>query len=372
MANTERPRIFIVDDTPSNIDVLMETLSSQYEVSVALDGESALEDIPATRPDLILLDIMMPGMDGYSVCRRLKDDPKTQEIPIIFITAKQESQDETKGFSAGAVDYITKPFSPSVVQARVKTHLQLVEARNVLANQNQILEQKVQERTQQLANKNDQLGQANEELDRTRLQIIQRLGRAAEYKDNETGLHVIRMSHYSRILALAVGLSEERANIILQAAPMHDIGKIGTPDRILLKPGALDEEEWNIMKRHPGIGAGIIGKHDSELLKVARMVALTHHEKWDGSGYPKGLVGEEIPLEARIVAIGDVFDALTTARPYKKAWSIERTVEVMQKDSGTHFDPNLIPLFFGKMDDILVVKDKWGEKDDFMEPSEMR
>ncbi|MBF0383659.1 MAG: response regulator [Magnetococcales bacterium] len=347
MSNQDQARIFVVDDTPSNIDVLMETLSSRYDISVALDGETALEDIPETNPDLILLDVMMPGLDGYTVCKRLKEDPNTAEIPVIFITAKQEVTDETTGFAVGAVDYITKPFSPAVVQSRVNTHLQLVKAKKELAEQNQILDRKVRERTQELVE--------------TRLQIIQRLGRAAEYKDNETGLHVIRMSHYSRILALAAGFSTDKAEIILQAAPMHDIGKIGIPDRILLKPGSLDNEEWSVMRKHPGIGAGIIGVHEAEVLKVAKIVALTHHEKWDGSGYPRGLKGEAIPIEGRIIAIADVFDALTTARPYKDAWSVEKTVEVMKQDSGTHFDPNLTPLFFDRLDSILEIKEKWSE-----------
>nr|CRH05717.1 Putative response regulator receiver modulated metal dependent phosphohydrolase [Candidatus Magnetococcus massalia] len=342
-----QPKVFVVDDTETNIDVLLETLGQDYDVSVALDGESALEDIPETTPDLILLDIMMPGMDGYEVCRRLKADPATAEIPIIFITAKQETSDETAGFSVGAVDYITKPFSPPVVQARVRTHLQLVQAHRELANQNEILELKVKQRTQALSD--------------TRMEIIRRLGRAAEFKDNETGFHVIRMSHYTRILALAAGWDEPRVELLFQAAPMHDIGKIGIPDGILLKPGRLDDREWDVMRKHPGIGAGIIGNHDSELLETARVVALTHHEKWDGSGYPRSLAGEDIPIEGRIVAIADVFDALTTERPYKKAWTVEKTVELLQDVAGSHFDPTLVPLFIEQMEPILAIKEKWQE-----------
>ncbi|OSM04036.1 HD domain-containing phosphohydrolase [Magnetofaba australis] len=365
MSLHEGSKIFVVDDTETNIDVLLETLADEYDVSVALDGESALEDIPLTNPDLILLDVMMPGMDGYEVCRRLKENPATREIPVIFITAKQESSDETHGFEVGAVDYITKPFSPPVVRARVSTHLQLVTARRVLANQNAVLEQKVAERTEEIRIK-------NEELESTRQQIIQRLGRAAEFKDNETGLHVIRMSHYSKILALAFGLPEERAELLLQAAPMHDIGKIGIADRILLKPGKLDDEEWRVMRQHPDIGAGIIGEQDAPLLEMARMVALCHHEKWDGSGYPRGLKGEEIPIEARIVAIADVFDALTTERPYKKAWSVEETIKLLQSESGTHFDPNLTPLFVERMEEVLAVREKWAEEQEETQLDELR
>ncbi|MBF0448944.1 MAG: two-component system response regulator [Magnetococcales bacterium] len=348
--------IFVVDDTEMNIDVLLETLGDRYDVSVALDGESALEDIPITRPDLILLDVMMPGIDGYEVCERLKNDPLTREIPVIFITAKQESDDQTRGFQVGAVDYITKPFSPPVVQARVETHLNLMKARKQLARQNEILEQRVKERTLELDNK-------NQELEQTRLEIIRRLGRAAEYKDNETGLHVIRMSHYSRLLALKSGMSPDKADILLNAAPMHDIGKIGTPDSILLKPGKLTDIEWKVMRRHPVIGAGILGSHESELLSLAAVVALTHHEKWDGSGYPNGLSGEDIPLEGRIVAIADVFDALTTVRPYKKEWPLEEALDLIKGESGSHFDPHLVPLFLESIDDMLKIRQKWSEQD---------
>ncbi|MBF0604766.1 MAG: two-component system response regulator [Nitrospirae bacterium] len=354
MSHNGRFRIFIVDDTDTNIDVLMELLGEEYDVSVALDGESFLEDVTHTNPDLILLDIMMPGIDGYAVCEQLKRSPETRDIPVIFITAKQETDDETRGFAVGAVDYITKPFSPPVVLMRVNTHLQLVHARKQLATQNQILEQKVQERTLQLQEKND-------ELERTRLQIIRRLGRAAEFKDNETGLHVIRMSHYARLLAQAAGMGQEEAELLLQAAPMHDIGKIGIPDRILLKPMPLNEEEWTIMRRHPEIGGGIIGWHDTPLLQSARTVALTHHEKWDGTGYPNRLRGEEIPRVGRIVAIADVFDALTSNRPYKQAWSVERTVELLKTEAGKHFDPILIPVFINLMESILEIRNKWAE-----------
>ena len=349
-------KIFVVDDTETNIDILLETLGDTYDVSVALDGLTALEDIPEQEPDLILLDVMMPDMDGYEVCRRLKADPRTKAIPVIFVTAKQETEDETFGLELGAVDYITKPFSPAVVLARVRTHLQLAQAKMKLSQANEILEKKVRQRT-------EELHQKNVELEETRLEIIRRLGRAAEYKDNETGLHVIRMSHYSRLLALEAGLEEKRTEILFNAAPMHDIGKIGIPDMILLKPGRLTEEEWGVMRRHPEIGAGIISIQHSPMLEMARIVALTHHEKWDGTGYPQGLVGENIPIEARIVAIADVFDALTTKRPYKAAWSIEKATELLQDSAGSHFDPQMVPLFIGIIPQILEVREKWKEQE---------
>lgn len=200
-----------------------------------------------------------------------------------------------------------------------------------------------------------------EELRETRLQIVQRLGKASEYKDNETGLHVIRMSHYAHILARAAGYSEKAADDLLNAAPMHDVGKIGIPDAILQKPGRLDEHEWAVMRQHPEIGARIIGEHDSNLLRLARSIALTHHERWDGTGYPKGLRGEEIPVEGRIVAIADVFDALTSVRPYKPAWSIDEAVELLRREKGSQFDPELVELFLGCLPDILVVRERWAD-----------
>lgn len=356
MSQKVLPKIFVVDDTPTNIDILIETLSENYEISVALDGFTALEDIANQHPDLILLDVMMPEIDGYEVFRQLKKDPKTNDIPVIFVTAKQETEDETFGLELGAVDYITKPFIPAVVLARVHTHLQLAQAKRELAQANEILEEKVRIRTEELFQK-------NLELENTRLEIIRRLGRAAEYKDNETGLHVIRMSHYSRLLALAAGLNEKMVEIIFQAAPMHDIGKIGIPDVILLKPSSLNEDEWQIMRKHPAIGAGIIGRHDSPLLKTARIVALTHHEKWDGSGYPRKLQGEAIPIEGRIVAIADVFDALTTKRPYKKAWPIEKAKNLLIESAGKHFDPELIPIFINILPEVLAIREKWKEQE---------
>jgi putative two-component system response regulator len=218
--------------------------------------------------------------------------------------------------------------SPPIVRARVRTHLSLVRM---------------------------------DELRETRMQIIERLGRAAEYKDNETGLHVIRMSHYAQVLALAAGWSKVDAEELLAAAPMHDIGKIGIPDHILLKPGPLSPEEWDVMRSHPRIGADIIGEHRSTVLRLAREIALSHHEKWDGSGYPQGLAGDAIPMSARIVSIADVFDALTTARPYKRAWTVEAAIEQVQKDAGKHFDPKLVELFMSVLPQLLAIRDRWKE-----------
>jgi putative two-component system response regulator len=340
MTTSSLPSLLVVDDTPLNLDLLRDVLSPFYRVRLATSGESALKLVKKTPPDLILLDIMMPGMDGYAVCQTLKADPRYAHIPVIFVTAMSETHDETHGFEVGAVDYITKPISAPVVLARVKTHL-------ALHNQHIALEQQVRERT--------------EELHETRLQIIQRLGRAAEFKDNDTGRHVIRMSHYARIMALKSGVPEEEADLIFNAMPMHDIGKIGIPDRILLKPGPLNEEEWAIMRQHPQIGAEIIGENKHPLMQYARTIALTHHEKWDGSGYPNGLKGEAIPFVGRLAALADVFDALTNKRPYKDAWSIEKALQIIHDDVGKHFDPGLMPYFDASIDEFKQIQQNYLE-----------
>lgn len=322
----DRPKLLLVDDEPANLRVLNQTLNATYRLSFAKSGKEALRLVGLDKPDLILLDVMMPEMTGYQVCETLKSQENTKEIPVIFVTALSDSSDETKGFNVGAVDYITKPISPAVVKARVRTHLSLVNA---------------------------------DELKRTRLQVIQRLGRASEYKDNETGMHVMRMSHYSKVIALAHGFSEDAAEKLLHAAPMHDIGKIGIPDSIMLKPAKLTEEEFAIMRRHPEIGAEILGESDSDLIDLAKVVALTHHEKWDGTGYPKGLKGEEIPIEGRIVALADVFDALTSKRPYKEAWPIEKAMDFIREQKDKHFDPKLVDVFELELPAILEIKNRW-------------
>lgn len=327
-APDQRPRLLLVDDEPTNLQVLRHILQADYRLLFATDGERALQVAREQRPDLVLLDIMMPHMDGYAVCCALKADAATASIPVIFITALDDSQDETAGFDVGGVDYLTKPVSPPVVRARVRTHLSLVRM---------------------------------EELRETRLQIVQRLGRAAEYKDNETGLHVIRMSHFSKLLALAAGCSPAWAEDLLNAAPMHDVGKIGIPDAVLRKPGPLDADEWATMRRHPEIGAEIIGEHPSGVLQLAREIALAHHEKWDGSGYPRGLAGEAIPLSARIVAIADVFDALTTRRPYKEPWPVQDALDHIAAQAGKHFDPALVALFAPLLPQLLEIRARWAE-----------
>jgi len=322
----DKKLILAVDDEAGNLQLLHQILGDDYRLLLAKDGERALVLAREKMPALILLDVVMPGLGGYDVCRRLKADPATAGIPVIFVTSQSDVADEVLGFGCGAVDYISKPVSPPIVQARVRTHLSLVRVEELLAS---------------------------------RLAIVQRLGRAAEYRDNETGMHVIRMSHYSRLLALAAGLSEELADELLHAAPMHDVGKIGIPDQVLLKPGKLDADEWAVMQRHAAIGADILGEDSSGMLQLAYRIALEHHEKYDGSGYPRGLAGEQIDICARIVAITDVFDALTSSRPYKEPWPLDQVIEYLVAQRGKHFDPRLVDLFLDLLPEVDLVRRRW-------------
>jgi putative two-component system response regulator len=327
---SQQAKILIVDDEPLNLKVLKQVLQDNYRLSFAKNGMDALELVKKEKPGLILLDVMMPGMTGFEVCRTLKSDPETNTIPVIFVTALSEEADESEGFAAGGVDYINKPISPALVRARVKTHLSLVHI---------------------------------DELKRTHLELIQRLGRAAEFKDNETGMHVMRMSHVSGRLALQLGMDPHFSEQLIHAAPMHDIGKIGIPDHVLLKPGKLDDQELAIMRKHPQMGAKILDNSTSPLIKLAHSVALYHHEKWDGSGYPFGLKGEEIPLEARIVAVADVFDALLNKRPYKEAWPVEDAVAEIEANRGKHFDPAIVDAMLQCLPDLLEINNNWLEED---------
>lgn len=325
MNDIERETILVVDDVADNIAAMAEILGAEYRVTFATTGTDALEMAQSQpQPSLILLDLVMPAMDGHEVCRRLKADLRTRDIPVIFITALSDAQSEEVGLKLGGVDYLHRPCHPAIVLQRVRIHLDL-------HNQNVALERRVRDRTS--------------ELERARMQIVQRLARAGEYRDNATGMHVTRMSHYCHRLGLAAGIPAATADLLLAAASMHDIGKIGIPDRILLKPGRLDDAERLEMQRHTLIGAEIIGNDDSDLLSLARSVALTHHERWDGDGYPNRLRGADIPIEGRIAAICDVFDALTSERPYKEAWEIDDACKFISGESGKAFDPDLVAIF---------------------------
>jgi putative two-component system response regulator len=333
--------ILLVDDTKSNVDVLVNALKDTYKLGVSLNGEDAVRFARQKMPDLILLDIIMPGTDGFEVCRRLKDDPLTKDIPVIFITAMDDLNHKTKGFDSGAVDYITKPFDITEVKARVRTHLTLKLAQEALKNQNTILEEMVRERTK--------------ELRKAQVEVINRLGKAAEYRDQDTGTHINRMSKYCRLMGKALGLSREEYDRLDLASTMHDVGKIGISDNILLKPGKLDGKEWASMQTHTQIGEKLLSGGTSHLLEVARIIAMTHHEKWDGTGYHQQLKGKEIPLAGRITCICDVFDALISRRPYKDPWPVELALDEIKKGSGIFFDPDLVKVFLSLEPEIKEI-----------------
>ncbi|MBF0610205.1 MAG: response regulator [Magnetococcales bacterium] len=334
----EKQTILAVDDTPENLDVLKGILTPEFKVKAAVSGPMALKIAQAQPPSLILLDVLMPGMDGFEVCRTLKSNPATAKIPVIFVTALSEVLDEKKGFEVGGVDYITKPVNPGIVEARVRTHL-------ALANQQRACENTVRQRTL--------------ELEQSQSAAIFMLGDAGHFNDTDTGVHIWRMAGYAGALARAAKWSVETAKQLELAAAMHDVGKIGIPHTILKAPRKLTEDEFEIVKTHTTIGAHILAKSDAPLFKIAQDVALKHHEKWDGSGYPLGLSGEKIPEAARIVAIADVFDALTMKRPYKEPWPIEKALATLQEGSGKHFDPRLLELFADIQEEILAIKERF-------------
>ncbi|MGZ5051788.1 MAG: HD domain-containing phosphohydrolase [Methylobacter sp.] len=349
MYKNETARILIVDDEPVNLKLLNKILSSQGYSNLVLlqDSRKVVDVYRQQRVDLILLDINMPHLDGFGVLEQLKalDDPLFP--PVVILTAQSSQDFLLRALNAGARDFIPKPFDRNELLARVRNMLDAYLAHRLVYEQKDVLDEMVQARTHELRS--------------TRLQVIQRLGRAAEYRDNETGNHILRMSHTSALLAKSIGWNEADCELMLHASPMHDIGKIGIPDHILLKPGKLSPEEWEIMKTHATIGANILEGDDSDLMRCASEIALSHHEKWDGSGYPYGLVGEAIPLAGRIAALADVFDALTSERPYKKAWTVEAAVEFITVNSGSHFDPDLVPVFLAQLPEILTIRERFSE-----------
>lgn len=318
--------ILIVDDEPENLAAMRQVLSPNHELVFARSGKDALRAAIKHNPAMILLDIQMPDMDGYSVCRALKKDKHTENIPVIFISALSEIGDEAAGFEVGGVDYITKPISPEIVRARVRTHLSLVRV---------------------------------ERLEKSYRDAIYMLGEAGHYRDYDTGVHIWRMAAYSRALAVTCGWTDAACNELELAATMHDTGKLGIPDAILQKAGTLDAGEWAVMKTHTRIGYDILNASDAPLFKLAATVALRHHEKWDGNGYPDGLAGELIPESARIVAVADVFDALTMQRPYKPSWTADQAMENIKEGSGNHFEPRLVENFIAIMPQILEIKAHW-------------
>ncbi|PFG10221.1 MULTISPECIES: HD domain-containing phosphohydrolase [unclassified Marinobacter] len=352
--NLHQQSIFIVDDEPANLKLLDKilTFAGYTNLTLISDPRQVIPAYHEHRPSLILLDLNMPGVDGYQVMKQLGDLGDPIVPPIIILTAQNQQDYLLRALEAGARDFISKPFDRRELLMRVHNSLDAHTAHRLVHNQKVHLEILVEERTQ--------------ELRESRLEIIRRLGHAAEWRDEETGNHIIRMSKMCALLASKAGWSEEQCDLILQASPMHDIGKIGIPDAILLKPGTLDPQEWQTMKTHPKIGGRLLEGNNSELLVLAREIALNHHEKWDGSGYPGGLRGEDIPLSGRIAALADVFDALTSARPYKKAWPVEDAVELVRENRGTHFDPELVDLFLADVASFVKIIDVYQDQPDHL------
>ena len=354
MDTTSRLRtILVIDDTPDNLALMSRLLKDRYKVKIANSGQRGLTIAAADpQPDLILLDVMMPEMDGYEVCRRLKADPATRDIPIVFLTARSNQEDEHYGLDLGAVDYISKPISPPIVLTRVRNHLQLKRAADVLRDQNSYLESEVRQRT--------------EDIRAIRDATIVALASLAETRDNETGNHIRRTQDYVKVLAEALRehprfsdfLQPETIDLLYRSAPLHDIGKVGVPDSVLLKPGRLTPEEFEVMKTHTTLGhealiraETVAGSGDERsFLRLAREIALTHHERWDGTGYPQGLAGDDIPITGRVMAVADVYDALISKRAYKPAFPHETAVEEIRKGSGTQFDPDIVETFLALTD----------------------
>ncbi len=348
--------VLVVDDAPENLVLISSILKDLYRIKVATSGRKALSILSNAKqkPDLILLDISMPDMNGFDVCVQFKASELTASIPVIFLTSLTEVEDEEKGLSVGAVDYIHKPVSPPVLLARVETHLKLKEAQDFLKIQNSILEKMVKQRTFELA----QSQQAT----------MVAMGALAEFRDPETGNHLRRTQHYIKQLAIELSkkpdyreyLTEDRIDVLFKSAPLHDIGKVGVPDNVLLKPGKLTTNEFETMKCHTNIGKNAIRETQGQMdksntfLVMSEQIAASHHEKWDGTGYPKGLAGEDIPLSARLMALADVYDALVSDRVYKPAFTHEKAVEIIKESSGTHFDPDIVEAF-------LVISDIFSE-----------
>jgi putative two-component system response regulator len=320
------PTILIVDDEPGNLAIMRDILVGSYKLTFARNGGETLAAVAKHRPAMVLLDVGLPDVSGYDLCRQIKQIDANQSLQVIFITAYTDVEHEAAGFDAGGVDYIFKPVSPQIVRARVATHLSLVRATA---------------------------------LERSYRDAILMLGQAGHYNDTDTGAHIWRMAAYARALAQAYGWDADSSERLELAAPMHDTGKIGIPQSILRKPGPLDEQEWVVMRTHPQIGYDILNKSEAPVFQLAAEVALRHHERWDGSGYPGGLRGEDIPQSARIVALADVFDALSMKRPYKEPWAVDRIVEHVRANSETHFDPGLVEVFLNILPRLLEIQATW-------------
>ena len=361
---TQKPTVLVVDDTLDNLTLMSGLLKNLYRVKVANSGEKALKIVQASeKPDLILLDIMMPGLSGYEVCKILKDDPATRDIPIIFLTAMVATEDEKKGLELGAADFITKPVNPPIVMARVATQLHVKAAADFLKDQNSYLETEVGKRTRELAAIQDV--------------TILAMASLAETRDNDTGNHIRRTQHYVKLLAdhlqshprFASFLTDHTIGMLFKSAPLHDIGKVGIPDRILLKPGRFEPHEFEIMKTHCKLGRDAIQHAEDQLglevefLKYAKEIAYSHQEKWDGSGYPEGLAGDAIPISARLMAVADVYDALISRRVYKEGMPHEKAVAIITEGRGSHFDPDIVDAFLVLSDAFQQVARRYADSD---------
>lgn len=351
-----KPVILVVDDQPQNIELLEAHLVPPgYEIVTAASGEEALGKLSGGPIDLILLDVMMPGMDGFEVTRRVRQDDTNRLLPIILVTALRGTEDRVRGIEAGCDDFISKPLDKTELLARVRSLLKVKAYNDLMGDYRKELESEVTARTKELKH-------ALERIKAASLETIYRLSMASEYKDEDTGAHVKRMSRYSVAVARRLGLDESTCDAILYAAPMHDLGKIGIPDRILVKPARLSPLEWEIIKQHTIIGAKILQGSDAEFIRLGETIARSHHEKWDGSGYPNSLKGVEIPIAGRITAIADVFDALTVKRPYKEPFSVEKSLSIIQEGMGSHFDPDVVDAFFAIQNEILAIKRQYGDE----------
>lgn len=356
MNDSNPPKILIVEDSENNIDILVSTLKDLYELTVAIDGQEAINAVAREIPDLILLDVIMPGMSGYEVCHKLKNNENTQDIPIIFLTAMSDVLNKAQAFELGAVDYLTKPFEVIELKARVKNHLELKSTKKLLADQNKNLEQMVLERTDQLY--------------KTQLGMIYALASLAETRDADTGEHIKRTQRFIHVLATALRdlgyyqdiLTDQYINLLYDSAPLHDIGKVGVPDEILLKPSKLTAAEFDLIKLHTIYGYKTLDSAEQEIggsssfLTLAKEIAYTHHEKWDGSGYPLSLTGEAIPISGRLMALVDVYDALVSSRPYKKPYSHEIARSIIIQGSGNHFDPKIVQAFLSCEEHFVYLK----------------
>jgi putative two-component system response regulator len=379
MIEVQKSSILVVDDTPDNLKLMSGLLKEDYKVKIANCGEFALEIAQSdSPPDLILLDIMMPEMDGYTVCFHLKANPKTEHIPVIFLTAKTEVSDETRGFELGAVDYITKPISPPIVLSRVKAHLAVKKMQDMMRDENSIMKKMQDFLSDQNSFLESEVQKRTAEVNAIQDVTIHAMASLAETRDSDTGNHIRRTQQYVKVLAEKVRdnprfshfLNDKNIEMLFKSAPLHDIGKVGIPDKILLKPGKFTDEEFEIMKTHTTLGRNAILQAEKELgievpfLKFAKEIAYYHQEKWDGSGYPMGLAGNDIPISARLMAVADVYDALISRRVYKTGMPHEKAVQIILEGKNTHFDPDIVDAFIELQDEFKAIAARFVDSDE--------